>query len=118
MHDADPGRGEFDGQGDSVEAPADVGDNIGLIGRRCKARAGLPRAFDEEPNGGAAAQRRHSPGRLTRPAEGSPPRRQEVGVWTGFQDRPGEAGAPPLTTAPAVDSHNRPDTAAHTPPPL
>ena len=44
MHDAGPGRSEFDRQGDSVEAPADVGDDGGLIGRRCEAWTGLARA--------------------------------------------------------------------------
>src|SRR5207244_984907 len=91
--DADPGRGELDRQGDSVEPPADVGDDGGLIGRGCKAWAGLARAFDEEPNGGVAVQRRHSPRRFTRPAEWFPARGQEVGAWTSFEERLGEAGA-------------------------
>src|SRR5581483_12195418 len=78
--DANARRRELDGERDAVQAPADLGDVFGVVGREHEVRTHTPRAFDEElyrlASGnvvvGRKRERGHPPRDLTLDAEGLP----------------------------------------------
>jgi hypothetical protein len=52
--DLDPGGGELDGEGETVEAAADVGDDGGNVGGQAEGGVGGLGALDEEGDGTGA----------------------------------------------------------------
>lgn len=66
-----PGGGEFEGEGQPVEAAADLGGGLRVLGH-AEVRPGRRAALAEQPQGGVQGQGSHSAHPLPRDAEGFP----------------------------------------------